>query len=93
MDFLPTLIGALPDLGIAGITLVVLWVGKRLLDSERAYFSSARTEYRKEAKEDRDELKAEVKDLKAENRELEDRLNAMWRQYPPGAPVGTGWSG
>lgn len=93
MDFLPTLIGALPDLGIAGITLVVLWVGKKLLDSERAYFSAARTEYRKEAREDRDELKAEVKDLKAENRELEERLNAAWRQHPAGAPGAGALSG
>lgn len=93
MDFLPTLMGALPDLGIAGITLVVLWVGKRLLDSERAYFTSERQEYRREAREDRAELKDEVKELKAENRELEDRLNAMWRQYPPGAPGGAGWPG
>lgn len=85
MELLPILLGALPDLGVAGVVLVVMVVGKRLLDSERAYFRSERAAYRAEAIEDRAELRAEIRELKVENRELEERLNATWRDGQPTA--------
>lgn len=75
MEVLPTLLGALPDLGVVGVVLVVMVVGKRLLDSERAYFTSERAVYRTEAAEDRAVLKTEIRELKLENRELEERLD------------------
>lgn len=77
MELLPTLLGALPDLGVAGVVLVVMVVGKRLLDSERAYFTQQRQEYRAEAREDRAELKQEIAEHKAEIRDLEERLDAV----------------
>ena len=89
MELLPTLLGALPDLGVAGVVLVVMLVGKRLLDSERAYFTAERTQIRTEARQDRDELRAEVRELKAENTVLEDRIDterAARRGDPPTGP-------
>lgn len=77
MELLPTLLGALPDLGVAGVVLVVLLYGKKLLDSEREYFTKERAAYRQEAREDRAELKTENAELKAENRDLEARLDAI----------------
>lgn len=75
MEFLPTLLGALPDLGVAGVVLVVMIVGQKILAGERTYFTEERKLYRAEAREDRAELKAEIRDLKAENLELEDRVD------------------
>lgn len=54
---------------------MVMVVGKRLLDSERAYFTAQRQEYRREAQEDRAELKTEIRELREENRRLEERLD------------------
>lgn len=76
MEFLPTLLGALPDLGVAGVVLVVMIVGQKILAGERSYFTEERKTYRAEAREDRAELKQEIRDLKAENAELEDRIDA-----------------
>lgn len=88
MDLLPTLLGALPDLGVAGVVLVVMVVGKRLLDSERAYFTSERATIRQEAKEDRAEARQEIRELKAENRELETLLGSeRERRLGSGAPT------
>jgi hypothetical protein len=91
VEILPTLLGALPDLGVAGVVLVVLIVGKKLLDSERAYFTGERTAMRAEHREDRDELKSEIRDLKAENRELEDRIDEERAKRrgddPPTGPI------
>ena len=75
MEFLPTLLGALPDLGVAGVVLVVMIVGQKILAGERTYFTEERKLYRAEAREDRAELKAEIRDLKAENLTLEDRVD------------------
>lgn len=72
---LTALLGALPDLGVAGVVLIVLIVGKRLLDQERDYFSQERTSYRTEARTDREDLKKEIKNLKRENESLEDRID------------------
>lgn len=85
MELLPTLLGALPDLGVAGIVLVVLYVGQRLLSSEREYFRTEREAYRKEAREDLAALREELVTVKAENRELEERLNQQWRSTGPPA--------
>lgn len=76
MEFLPTLLGALPDLGVAGVVLVVMVVGQRILTGERAYFTEERKLYRAEAREDRAELKQEVRELKTENLALEERVDA-----------------
>lgn len=78
-DLLPTLLGALPDLGIAGVVLVVLIVDRRMLTEEREHFRTERTAYRQEAREDQATLREEIAALKVENRELEDRLNEQWR--------------
>lgn len=72
---LPTILGALPDLGVTGVVLVVLIVGKKLLDSERSHYTTERATYREEHRQDRLDLKAEVRELKEENRELEDRID------------------
>lgn len=79
MELLPTLLGALPDLGIAGIVLVVLIVNQKLVTSEREHFRTERAAYRQETREDMADLRAELAAVKAENRELEERLNAQWR--------------
>lgn len=92
MELLPTLLGALPDLGVAGIVLVVLYVGQRLLTSEREYFRQERTEYRREAREDMAGLREELAAVKAENRELEERLNEQWRTRTARHGGGGGWS-
>ena len=83
MELLPTILGALPDLGVAGIVLVVLYVGHRLLSSERAYFQVERETYRREAREDKEALRAELTALKEENRELEQRLDLVWKERNP----------
>lgn len=75
MEILPTLLGALPDLGVAGVVLVVMIVGQRILTGERAYFTEERKLYRAEAREDRAELKQEIRDLKTENAALEDLVD------------------
>lgn len=90
MELLPTLLGALPDLGVTGVVLVVMVVGKRLLDSERAYFTTERTLYRTEARQDRDEPRAELREAKSDNDRLEQRIDserAARRGDPPTGPI------
>lgn len=90
VDLLPTLLAALPDLGVVGVVLVVLIVGYRILTAERTYFTEQRALLRQEAREDRADLRAEIKELKVENDALEARIDSerAWRRDgPPTSPI------
>lgn len=87
VDLLPTLIGALPDLGAAGIVLVILVIGGRMVAQERAHFTAERTAYRLEATEDRKAAAEELSAVKAERDALQARLAVLLGQRqadPPG---------
>lgn len=69
MELLPTLLGALPNLGVVGVALVVLVVFRlqqkadtadlrEQLAADRAYFSAERVRIRKEAIEDIERARA-----------------------------------
>lgn len=66
MDFLPTVLGALPDLGSLGGALVILVIAFR-------WFASERTEWRAE----RAALIAEATDLRAELRTADRGRHAL----------------
>lgn len=93
MELLPTLLGALPDLGVMGVVMVVLIVNQKLLTNEREHFRQERATYRQEAREDMAILREEIAALKAENRELEARLDEQWRTRGAHRPRGAGADG
>ena len=70
-------LGALPDLGVAASSIVLLLLMQRNLAAERLQFSQERTAYRKEAREDQADLKADLKEARQECRDLERDLDAQ----------------
>ncbi|MEU7817051.1 hypothetical protein [Pseudonocardia sp. NPDC049154] len=95
METLPTILGALPDLGIASGVVIVVIVAWKILGAEREnarkerdYFTSEREKYRAEASADKQELKDELAAKKQEIRELEARLRTALFGEGGGQPAG-----